>query len=49
MTAVSQSAKLGWVIVYVPDVEEALSYCQHAFGLMPTVSATASFGQLDAD
>src|SRR5450432_2379336 len=48
IAGVSQTAKLGWVIVYVPDVEEALSFYERAFGLARTfVDASASFGQLD--
>jgi lactoylglutathione lyase len=45
---VPETGQLGWVILYVPDVEEALSFYERAFGLTRTfVDATASFGQLD--
>jgi lactoylglutathione lyase len=43
-----ERARLGWVIFFVPDVEEALAFYERAFGLKRTfVDATASFGQLD--
>jgi lactoylglutathione lyase len=44
----SEAGRLGWVVLYVPDVDEALSFYERAFGLKRTfVDATASFGQLD--
>lgn len=43
-----EAAKLGWVIVYVPDVVAALDFYERAFGLRRTfVNAAADFGQLD--
>lgn len=43
-----EAAKLGWIIVYVPDVVAALDFYERAFGLRRTfVNATADFGQLD--
>lgn len=43
-----QTAKLGWVIVYVPDVEAAVTFYERAFGLERTfVDPTGGFGQLD--
>lgn len=43
-----ETAKLGWVIVYVPDVEEAIGFYERAFGLSRTfVDPTGGFGQLD--
>ena len=43
-----QTAKLGWVIVYVPVVEEAIAFYERAFGLTRTfVDPTGGFGQLD--
>lgn len=43
-----QTAKLGWVIVYVPDVEEAVAFYERAFGLARTfVDPSGTFGQLD--
>jgi len=43
-----ETAKLGWVIVYVPDVEEAVAFYERAFGLARTfVDPTGQFGQLD--
>jgi catechol 2,3-dioxygenase-like lactoylglutathione lyase family enzyme len=44
----SQTAALGWVIVYVPDVPEALAFYERAFGLRRGfVNPPADFGQLD--
>ena len=38
----------GWVVVYVPDVRDALRFYETAFGLTATfVDESASFGQLD--
>lgn len=43
-----ETAKLGWVIVYVPDVEEAVTFYERAFGLARTfVDPAGQFGQLD--
>ncbi len=43
-----ETAKLGWVIVYVPDVEEAVAFYERAFGLSRTfVDPAGQFGQLD--
>jgi len=40
-------AELGWVIIYVPDVREALAFYERAFGLEPGgIDAHATFGQL---
>lgn len=40
--------ELGWVIVYVPDVEEALELYERAFGLRRSfLDPKATFGQLD--
>jgi lactoylglutathione lyase len=41
-----ESARLGWVIVYVPDVEEALSFYERAFG-MTRRFAVGTYGELD--
>ena len=42
------SARLGWVIVYVPDVEAAIAFYERAFGLERRfVAPDASFGELD--
>ena len=42
------TAKLGWVIVYVPDVEAALRFYEASFGLERRfLSEDASFGELD--
>lgn len=43
---VPQTARLGWVIVYVPSVERALTLYEEAFGLRRT-RQVATFGQLD--
>jgi lactoylglutathione lyase len=43
---VPQTARLGWVIVYVPSVEHALTFYEEAFGLRRT-RQVATFGQLD--
>lgn len=43
-----QTAKLGWIIIYVPDVEEAVAFYERAFGLARTfVDPSGQFGQLD--
>jgi uncharacterized glyoxalase superfamily protein PhnB len=39
--------RLGWVIVYVPDVEEAIALYERAFGLERTfIDPSGTFGQL---
>ena len=44
----TQQATLGWVIIYVPDVPDALDFYERAFGLRRTfVNPPADFGQLD--
>jgi predicted enzyme related to lactoylglutathione lyase len=44
----AESARLGWVIVYVPDVERALDLYQRAFGLRQAFAdESGTFGQLD--
>ena len=44
----TETAKLGWVIVYVPDVEAAIGFYEKAFGLERRfVAPDASFGELD--
>jgi uncharacterized glyoxalase superfamily protein PhnB len=41
------TAQLGWVIVYVPDVEAALGFYEQSFGLeRKSLSPDASFGEL---
>jgi lactoylglutathione lyase len=41
-------AKLGWVIVYVPDVEAAFGFYEASFGLERRfLSSDASFGELE--
>ena len=43
----TQTATLGWVILYVPDVEMALGFYERAFGFKRGfVDEHASFGQL---
>jgi len=43
-----EGARLGWVIVYVPDVERAIDLYERAFGLRRTfVDESGTFGQLD--
>ena len=45
--SVTQTATLGWVILYVPDVEMALGFYERAFGFKRGfVDENASFGQL---
>src|SRR4051812_4691874 len=41
-----ESARLGWVIVYVPDIEEALAFYERAFG-MTRRFAVDTYGELD--
>jgi uncharacterized glyoxalase superfamily protein PhnB len=44
----TETAKLGWVIVYVPDVAAALEFYGKAFGLEGTmVAGDGSYGELD--
>ena len=44
----AEQPKLGWVIVYVPDVEAALEFYERAFGLHRAFLAeSGEFGQLD--
>jgi lactoylglutathione lyase len=44
----TETPKLGWVIAYVPDVEEAVSFYERAFGLRRNfVGDDAGFGELD--
>jgi lactoylglutathione lyase len=42
----TESARLGWVIVYVPDVEAALAFYERAFG-MTRRFAVGTYGELD--
>jgi lactoylglutathione lyase len=42
------TAQLGWVIVYVPDVEEAVAFYERSFGLERNfVSEEGDFGELN--
>ena len=41
-----ETARLGWVIVYVPDIEEALAFYERAFG-MTRRFAVDTYGELD--
>ena len=44
----TETAKLGWVIAYVPDVEAAIAFYEEAFGLERNfVAEDASFGELN--
>lgn len=44
----TETAKLGWVIAYVPDVEEAVSFYERSFGLERSfVAEDGSFGELN--
>jgi predicted enzyme related to lactoylglutathione lyase len=44
----AEGARLGWVIVYVPDVERALDLYERAFGLRRAfIDPSGRFGQLD--
>jgi lactoylglutathione lyase len=44
----SETARLGWVIAYVPDVEAAIAFYEQSFGLKRRfVAPDASFGELD--
>ena len=43
----AQRARLGWVIVYVPAVEDAIAFYERAFGLERTfIHPSGTFGQL---
>jgi lactoylglutathione lyase len=43
----TETAKLGWVIAYVPDVTAAIEFYEKAFGLERNfVAEDASFGEL---
>jgi uncharacterized glyoxalase superfamily protein PhnB len=46
MRRMPESARLGWVIVYVPDVEEALAFYERAFGMTRGI-AFETYGELD--
>lgn len=42
------TAQLGWVIAYVPDVEEAVAFYERSFGLERNfVSEAGDFGELN--
>lgn len=44
----TETARLGWVIVYVPDVEAAIAFYEKSFGLQRKfVAPDASYGELD--
>ena len=44
----TETAKLGWVIAYVPDVTAAIEFYERAFGLERVfVAEDASFGELN--
>jgi lactoylglutathione lyase len=44
----SETARLGWLIAYVPDVEAAIDFYEKSFGLKRRfVAPDASFGELD--
>jgi uncharacterized glyoxalase superfamily protein PhnB len=43
-----ESARLGWVIVYVPDVAEAIAFYERAFGLgRRFVAESGDYAELD--
>jgi lactoylglutathione lyase len=43
-----EAGRLGWVIVYVPDVEEAVAFYERAFGLARRfVVESGEYGELD--
>jgi predicted enzyme related to lactoylglutathione lyase len=43
----AERARLGWVIVYVPDIEGAVAFYERAFGLgRAFVDPSGTFGQL---
>ena len=44
----TETAKLGWVIAYVPDVTAAIAFYENSFGLERNfVAEDASFGELN--
>jgi lactoylglutathione lyase len=44
----TETAKLGWVIVYVPDVTAAIEFYERAFGLERAfIADSADFGELN--
>lgn len=44
----TETARLGWVIAYVPDVTAAIEFYEKSFGLKRAMLAgDASFGELD--
>jgi uncharacterized glyoxalase superfamily protein PhnB len=44
----TETARLGWVIVYVPDVTAAIEFYERTFGLTRTfISKEGDFGELD--
>jgi AraC-like DNA-binding protein/uncharacterized glyoxalase superfamily protein PhnB len=44
----TEKARLGWVIVYVPDVTKAIEFYERTFGLTRTfIAEEGSFGELD--
>jgi len=44
----TETAKLGWVIAYVPDVEAAIAFYEKSFALARSfVAPDASFGELN--
>ena len=44
----TETAKLQWVIVYVPDVEAAIAFFERAFGLTaPSSREEGDYGELD--
>jgi lactoylglutathione lyase len=48
MPGMTETARLGWVIVYVPDVEAAIGFYERSFGLERNfVSPEADFGELN--
>jgi lactoylglutathione lyase len=47
MTVMTETAKLGWVIAYVPDVTAAIEFYERTFGLERNfVAEDGSFGEL---
>ena len=45
--AMTETAKLGWVIVYVPDVEAAIAFYERASASSAASSPRTDFGELD--
>jgi predicted enzyme related to lactoylglutathione lyase len=44
----TESARLGWVIAYVPDVEAAIAFYESVFGLTRRfVAESGTYGELD--